>query len=493
MSMFVGRQTRNMDPPDGSTSDFEFEDMPEEDLVFANDDIDAVNEETFGGEVSGVPDDLEKFAMQTASLQLDDVAAPDPLSLPMPAFSMFGDVGAPKDNEFESQSFNKNIWEFNPSNDKNFVGDLWGSIFDTPAIQNTPSTSTNAPSFANVARGASPGPIGSKPAQKKPQNGSCPTVSPIRESQFDNGKAVRAFPPKAPVTSVPPPPGFPASSGVHSLADLEKRIITDTTMINRGTPPPNFNPQCPPPIPSELAQKMMTAQAAMNRPPLVPSAFGNMPPGRVPWIAGVPLMPPPGMRVPPPGMRVPPPGMRVPPPRYPPFGVPPNALLPKNYSQPPPNHSNNNRHHQSFNQQSQNINNDQMSVASDHSRGSVHRHKKPGMPSGRTISDFAFDPYAGFMSRKEREWLIRIQLMQCNGSGNPEEDDFYYHHWKMKNGVKSNEKKKLEGDYYSFDVDKDRAHAYIPPNFERTLGRPTHVTASLPRQIINIHQQHEED
>lgn len=52
--------------------------------------------------------------------------------------------------------------------------------------------------------------------------------------------------------------------------------------------------------------------------------------------------------------------------------------------------------------------------------------KKTSLPSNKTISDFAFDPYAGFMSKKEREWLIKIQLLQCQGSGNPYDDDYYY-------------------------------------------------------------------
>lgn len=52
--------------------------------------------------------------------------------------------------------------------------------------------------------------------------------------------------------------------------------------------------------------------------------------------------------------------------------------------------------------------------------------KRAGLPSGKTISDFAFDPYAGLMSRKEREWLVKIQGLQLQGSGNPYNDDYYY-------------------------------------------------------------------
>jgi DNA topoisomerase 2-associated protein PAT1 len=52
--------------------------------------------------------------------------------------------------------------------------------------------------------------------------------------------------------------------------------------------------------------------------------------------------------------------------------------------------------------------------------------KRAGLPSGRTICDYAFDPYAGLMSRKEREWLVKIQELQLQGCGNPYQDDYYY-------------------------------------------------------------------
>ena len=36
-----------------------------------------------------------------------------------------------------------------------------------------------------------------------------------------------------------------------------------------------------------------------------------------------------------------------------------------------------------------------------------------------------FDPYAGIMSRREKEWLIKIQLLQLT-SNEPELDDYYF-------------------------------------------------------------------
>lgn len=36
-----------------------------------------------------------------------------------------------------------------------------------------------------------------------------------------------------------------------------------------------------------------------------------------------------------------------------------------------------------------------------------------------------FDPYAGLMTRREKEWLIKIQLLQLT-SNEPELDDYYF-------------------------------------------------------------------
>jgi hypothetical protein len=54
------------------------------------------------------------------------------------------------------------------------------------------------------------------------------------------------------------------------------------------------------------------------------------------------------------------------------------------------------------------------------------RRSRPAPLSNKTISDFALDPYAGFMSKKEQEWLIKIHLIQCTTTGDLTEDDYYY-------------------------------------------------------------------
>lgn len=124
--------------------------------------------------------------------------------------------------------------------------------------------------------------------------------------------------------------------------------------------------------------------------------------------------------------------------------------------------------------------------------------RQKGMPSTRTLADFAFDPYAGFMSKKEREWLIKIQLIQCTVTGDPVDDDFYYtvmffnnniftnffKMWKKRNSLEKAPFKmnKLRPKYYSFS--DTFPTTYVPPSFSGTLGKMTHSTANFPRQVF---------
>ncbi|PAV89123.1 hypothetical protein WR25_05263 isoform A [Diploscapter pachys] len=77
-------------------------------------------------------------------------------------------------------------------------------------------------------------------------------------------------------------------------------------------------------------------------------------------------------------------------------------------------------------------------------RSSVFQRKPPGMPSVRTIEDLALDQYAGYMSFKEKEWLMKIQTLQCQGpTQDPMIEDYYYTLWKAKKvaeGGKSEQK-----------------------------------------------------
>ncbi|KAL3116043.1 hypothetical protein niasHT_007343 [Heterodera trifolii] len=131
-----------------------------------------------------------------------------------------------------------------------------------------------------------------------------------------------------------------------------------------------------------------------------------------------------------------------------------------------------------------------------HPRTERHqRLRMNGLPSEKTICDFALDPYAGFMSTKEREWLIKIHIIQCLGSGDPIEDDYYYTMWKKRNVLqkapeqwKSRENPK----YYKFEATFPST-AYTAPSFLGSLGKPIHSTTSQPRQIIEVNSDNSED
>uniref|UniRef100_A0A9J2PJV4 Uncharacterized protein n=1 Tax=Ascaris lumbricoides TaxID=6252 RepID=A0A9J2PJV4_ASCLU len=166
--------------------------------------------------------------------------------------------------------------------------------------------------------------------------------------------------------------------------------------------------------------------------------------------------------------------------------------------------------------------------------------KRAGLPSGKTISDFAFDPYAGFMSRKEREWLVKIQPSHSHAPLPPHLHyqpphqmgripTIYYRDpqshnrrgldcprgkpspisrliltlvsclaksmWRQRkladecraHGLKV---QKTECDFSATVVN---AHHYVPPTFEGSLGRPTLPTASYPRHVIDVHSDSVEE
>lgn len=120
------------------------------------------------------------------------------------------------------------------------------------------------------------------------------------------------------------------------------------------------------------------------------------------------------------------------------------------------------------------------------------RKEKMSSLSNRTISDFALDPYAGFMSKKEQEWLIKIHLIQCQRTSDQIEDDYYYSMWKKRNGLNKPPpewKLKRKGRYYSFGTLPSMHSSYTAPSFSGSLGRPTHPTAINPRQMIDASRE----
>lgn len=104
------------------------------------------------------------------------------------------------------------------------------------------------------------------------------------------------------------------------------------------------------------------------------------------------------------------------------------------------------------------------------------------------------DEYAGLMSQREKDWIIKIQLLQLH-TDNPYVDDYYFTCWSIKKMLE--EKRRKEGI-----VGKDKTRevtlvlpqlakietkAYAPVQFEGSLGKLTASSIHNPRQIIDFH------
>uniref|UniRef100_A0AC34QDW3 Uncharacterized protein n=1 Tax=Panagrolaimus sp. JU765 TaxID=591449 RepID=A0AC34QDW3_9BILA len=262
----------------------------------------------------------------------------------------------------------------------------------------------------------------------------------------------------------------PISATVGSIAQAQ---------MPQRFPNPPFPSMPPPPMTPMVLQQMWNQFQQMT---LANMSSNNVPIDQIPpWLHSP--MPPPTFvaylmsRMPFPS-GVPPPSPMVPP------------FLPQNANLPCPSTPRANQHSTIVPQmgevQSQRINRSGCSTPG--STTSSRRTRKDGMPSLRTITDFACDPFAGFMSKKEREWLIKIQLIQCLGTGDKYVDDYYYTMWKQSNQLAKRpadwKQPKIQSKYYN--LDETYASSYTPPSFSGALGKPSHATTSFPRQCFKL-------
>jgi len=106
------------------------------------------------------------------------------------------------------------------------------------------------------------------------------------------------------------------------------------------------------------------------------------------------------------------------------------------------------------------------------------------------------DDYARLMTQKEKDWIIKIQLLQLH-TENPYLDDYYYTTWNMNRIAIEREKRKLEGQKSAGKDDKElqlvipqlaklESKSYKPVQFEGSLGRLTASSVHNPRQIIQV-------
>lgn len=108
------------------------------------------------------------------------------------------------------------------------------------------------------------------------------------------------------------------------------------------------------------------------------------------------------------------------------------------------------------------------------------------------------DPYSNLMTSREKEWVMKIQMMALQ-SDRPEIDDYYYQHYiekKLKEGNLSldddnnSEQKRL--------ITPTKANPdhkkYVPVQYDNSLGKLTVSSVYNPRQIIDvIHAEKEDD
>ncbi|XP_017883974.1 protein PAT1 homolog 1 isoform X1 [Ceratina calcarata] len=109
-----------------------------------------------------------------------------------------------------------------------------------------------------------------------------------------------------------------------------------------------------------------------------------------------------------------------------------------------------------------------------------------------------YDEYAGLMSSREKQWLINIQLLQLNTT-EPYVDDYYYTVFcdrKNKQTLNQEQKDKKRNNnnnnYQRDSRDRDQPlpvlsrPAYIPMQFENSLGKLQFASVIAPRKVIDM-------
>lgn len=115
----------------------------------------------------------------------------------------------------------------------------------------------------------------------------------------------------------------------------------------------------------------------------------------------------------------------------------------------------------------------------------------------KNLSGPSLDSYANLMTQKEKNWLIKIQMLQLN-TENPYVDDYYYTMFLLK---KTLQKKHLNGDLGDEphliipEKGKSEAKEYVPRQFEGSLGKLQVVNVNYPRKLLEtgIHRSMEEE
>ncbi|GFO42706.1 protein associated with topoisomerase ii homolog 1 [Plakobranchus ocellatus] len=124
--------------------------------------------------------------------------------------------------------------------------------------------------------------------------------------------------------------------------------------------------------------------------------------------------------------------------------------------------------------------------------GHFNRHHHQDMYTSDMSERDAEDEYAGLMTKKEKDWIIKIQLIQLQ-TDNPYLDDYYftYHTIKKKAADRNRQEGKVDGkdnepELLIPNMTKIEPRTYTPAQFEGSLGRLTAASVHNPRQIIDV-------
>ena len=122
-----------------------------------------------------------------------------------------------------------------------------------------------------------------------------------------------------------------------------------------------------------------------------------------------------------------------------------------------------------------------------------YRHDSNGCNAGKEERKANKDPYAGLMTQREKDWLIKNQLMQLQ-MDNPYLEDYYYNTWQLRKKAEEN-KKNLQG----YRDSNSEAELVLPDlsvreesqfrklvQFPQTLGCISSVSVHRPRGLIDV-------
>ncbi|CAK8692235.1 unnamed protein product [Clavelina lepadiformis] len=100
------------------------------------------------------------------------------------------------------------------------------------------------------------------------------------------------------------------------------------------------------------------------------------------------------------------------------------------------------------------------------------------------------DPYANIMTQKEKDWVIRIQMMALQ-SDRPEIDDYYYQNYieqRLRDGKLNSNDSNTPTRLITPTKPNMENRKYVPVQFVNSLGKLTASSVYNPRQIIDLAQ-----